>query len=79
MSNHADLNLGSLIEPSNNTATRDAIHVAIAPVYAAERIAPGAHVQLDKKTGMAKNYGGGKSSGAVGIADPFLQQYIMPR
>lgn len=78
MSNHADLNLGSLIAPSNTEAVRDAIHVAIAPVYAAERIAPGAHIQLDKKTGMAKNYGGGKSVGAVGIADPFLQQYIMP-
>lgn len=55
--------LGRIIE---GTANRDAIHMAIAPVVASERLAPGQHIGLveDAATGAAKEL--------LGIVDPFL-------
>lgn len=41
---------------------RDAVHVAIAPVTALERLEPGQHVGLD----------GSSSHPHVGVVDPFL-------
>ena len=52
---------------AGRSAGRDAIHVAIAPVVAAERLEPAARVGLDE-LGRAV----GCADGAIGIVDPFL-------
>lgn len=59
--------IGQLAEAS---AGRDAIHVAIAPVVAAERLEPGTHVGFwpDGSVGCCK--------GPLGIVDPFLSQPV---
>lgn len=54
-------------------AFRDAIHVAIAPVTAADTLEPGQHVGLDGE-GKAT----GKSTTYIGITDPFLQERVYP-
>ncbi len=56
--------IGKLIE---GHAYRDAIHVAIAPVEAAERLSPGDHVALDDSGRALWTVERG-----VGIVDPFL-------
>lgn len=61
-----DVMLGKKIE---GEALRDAIHVAIAPVEAGERLHPADHVCL--KNGRA--YRGFK---AIGIVDPFLKEEV---
>ena len=62
----SDLKLGNLIE---GEAKRDAIHVAIAPVFAAERLAPGQHVGFIGDTvGACKN--------SIGVVDPYLQAAV---
>jgi hypothetical protein len=58
--------LGKLIE---GEAARDAVHIAIAPVVAAETLVPGQDIGLDSKTGMA----GGYAAPSIGIVDPFLK------
>ena len=50
---------------------RDAIHVAIAPVFAAERLGPGHHVLLND-AGEAIS----RRDGAVGIVDPFIERFV---
>ncbi len=57
--------IGKLIE---GHAYRDAIHVAIAPVEAAERLSPGDHVALTTDDGRAC----WTVERGVGIVDPFL-------
>lgn len=60
--------VGKLIE--DNAARRDAIHVAVAPVEAAEDLLPGQHVGLVV----------GKASAGVepiGVVDPFLTATIL--
>lgn len=62
--------VGKLIEPG---AQRDAIHVAVAPVIAGERLAPGQHVGLasaDQEIVMA-------ARDHIGIIDPFLPGAVM--
>lgn len=54
--------LGTIIDP---TSGRDAIHLAVEPVEAGEKLYPGQHVSL--KDGIAM--GSGK---LIGIVDPFL-------
>jgi hypothetical protein len=51
-------------------AFRDAIHVAIAPLEAAEPLSPGQHFRLthDRRAAGAEPY----SDEAVGIVDPYL-------
>jgi hypothetical protein len=67
---HEDLGLGQLItEPRG----RDAIHVAVAPVKAAEDLPPGAHVGLCRGT-TDEVYE--TDEGAVGVIDPFLHQLV---
>jgi hypothetical protein len=61
--------IGQLIE---GEANRDAIHVAIAPVVAAESLLPGQEIGLDSKTGMA----GGYCAPSIGIVDPFLKSSV---
>lgn len=65
-----DIALGEFI---TGEARKDAIHVAIAPVTAGEKLIAGAHVSV--VNGMAW------SSGAfykVGIVDPFIKGSIVP-
>lgn len=65
----SEVNLGQLITTPQN---RDAIHVAVAPVIAAESMEPGQHVQLN-------NEGKGCSGKEpIGIVDPYLKQDVMP-
>lgn len=59
--------MGQLLD---DTAERDAVHVAIAPIIAAGRLMPGAHVGLDaegRATTMATH---------VGVVDPFLRSDV---
>ena len=63
----SEANLGKLID---ETAQRDAIHVAIAPVVAAHDMNPGMHVGLDAK-GLANHV-----AVHVGIVDPFLTSMV---
>lgn len=57
-----NLKIGNIIE---GTQSRDAIHIAIAPVTAAERLAPGQHVGFIGETvGASKN--------PIGVVDPYL-------
>ena len=64
----ADVKLGQLLDES---AQRDAVHVAIAPVIAGECVYPGQHVAL--KDGKAFIAGD-----KVGIVDPFLTHLVIP-
>ena len=52
----------------DESATRDAIHIAVLPAIAAQDLAPGDHIRLDN--GRAWQQG---MRGAVGIVDPFLK------
>lgn len=63
----SDVKLGQLIE---GEAERDCVHVALAPVVAAEALSPGEHVgiQTDGRVGM--------SDKPIGIVDPFLTHEI---
>lgn len=60
--------LGRIIE---GEAHRDAIHIAVAPVTAAERLHPGDHVLLNAD-GRATTRGGN----AIGVVDPFLPDRV---
>jgi hypothetical protein len=60
---------GKLIEGEES---RDAVHIACAPVVASQRLAPGQAIEVDEH-GNARI--GGKP---VGIVDPFLKQIIEP-
>jgi hypothetical protein len=64
-----DLGIGRLI--TNADARRDAIHVAVAPVVAGEKLYPGQHVGMRDGRGIA----GGTH---VGIVDPFLPGPVYP-
>lgn len=55
-------------------AKRDAIHIAIISMVAAERVNPGQEVGIDKDgeaSGVAQPF--------VGVVNPFLQQSVAPR
>lgn len=63
--------LGKIIE---GEAGRDAIHVAIAPVTAAERLSPGQHVGLTEDgRAISKPH----RALCVGIVDPFLDNDVL--
>ena len=63
--------LGRLIEDGDRR--RDAIHIAVAPVTAAERLSPGQHVGLVQE-------GSGEFVGPcdkpIGVVDPFLAHEV---
>lgn len=65
----SDINPGQLITTPQQ---RDAIHVAVAPVIAAESMEPGQHIQL--------NHEGKACSGKepIGVVDPYLRTDVMP-
>lgn len=56
--------LGNIIGPNEK---RDAIHIAVEPTVARERLIPGAHVGVD-----------GTTRDPVGIVDPFLTKAVEP-
>jgi uncharacterized protein (TIGR02996 family) len=66
-------NLGSLIEDGDRR--RDAIHIAVAPVTAAERLQPSQHVGLvshdTERVGAMRS-----PTSCIGIVDPFLTQAV---
>jgi len=62
--------LGQLLAPEQ---TRDAIHVALCPLVARERLEPGEHVRIEEGEGAAAAPGQG-----VGIVDPFLVAAVEP-
>ena len=65
----SEANLGKLID---ETAQRDAIHVAIAPVVAAEWLETGEHV------GLLPDGRASKRSRRIGVVDPFLRESVAP-
>lgn len=67
----SDVKLGVLPPPS--ARPKDAIHVAVAAVTAAEKLEPGARVNVT-------NGGAYKTivAGGCGIVDPFLLQSVQP-
>jgi len=65
--------LGHLIEDGDRR--RDAIHIAVAPVAAAERLTPGQHVGLIKDCNIELV---GSCDRTIGIVDPFLTEPIEP-
>lgn len=67
----SDVTLGKLID---ETAQRDAIHIAIAPVIASQSLMPGEHCGLI--AGSDNTAGGAACTRPIGIVDPFLTQRI---
>lgn len=65
MSDQSKLGLGRIITTEQN---RDAVHVAVAPTTAAERLLPGAHVN--------QNGEGCRPGKGIGVVDPFLTEYV---
>lgn len=68
MSDANKLGLGQIIETEQQ---RDAIHIAVAPVVASERLEPGQHVGL---------FASGASVAAeplIGVVDPFLKRSVV--
>lgn len=65
--------LGQLVPDGERR--RDAIHVALAPVMAAERLAPGQHVGLVEAGNVEL---AGPCSVNIGIVDPFLTADVEP-
>lgn len=63
--------LGSVIDESQK---RDAIHLAVIPATANERLLPGDHVSYDE-TGLSERT---KVGEGVGIVDPFLIEALRP-
>ena len=63
--------LGRLIEDGDRR--RDAIHIAIAPVTAAQRLAPGQHVGLVQDGNLELV---GPCDNNIGIVDPFLVEEV---
>jgi hypothetical protein len=62
-------NLGKLIDGDER---RDAVHIAVAPVEAAQRLTPGQHVGLSDD-------GRAIASGVpIGVVDPFLTTAVEP-
>lgn len=61
------LNLGQIIE---GVAQRDAIHIAVAPMIAGERLGAGLHVGVGS-TGQASAF-----VAPIGIVDPFLKSPV---
>lgn len=62
-----NLKLGQII---NAPQQRDAIHIAVAPVVAAERLNPGEHVSIGEN-------GASLDGKPIGIVDPYLKQAVL--
>lgn len=60
------LKLGQIIK---DTQHKDAIHIAVAPLVAAEPLHPGQHVGIVAK-------GAGQSESPIGVVDPYLKETV---
>jgi hypothetical protein len=65
--------LGQLIE--NGDRRRDAFHIAVAPVTAAQRLSPGEHVGLMEEGNLELV---GPCERNIGVVDPFLAHDVEP-
>jgi hypothetical protein len=65
--------LGELI--ADGDRRRDAIHIAVAPVTAAQRLAPGQHVGLVQEGNLELV---GPCACKIGVVDPFLAEEVEP-
>lgn len=61
--------IGKLVDVDSQ---RDAVHIAVAPVYAASVLSPGQHV------GLLNGEASVGAEGLVGIVDPFLIGPVLP-
>lgn len=68
---HTDA-LDTLGEIIDETQKRDAIHLAVEPVVAGQRLAPGQHVRFNDDGEAVAAYG----DNGVGIVDPFLKTLV---
>lgn len=59
------LKIGNIIEQPQQ---KDAVHMAVAPVVAAEPLQPGAHVGMNKDGRVSRN------ATHIGVVDPFLRK-----
>lgn len=69
----SDLGLGKIITTEQQ---RDAIHVAVAPVTAGERLMPGERIGLYQGLATSAEQRGVT---AIGIVDPFLETFVRPK
>jgi hypothetical protein len=67
--------LGNLI--TDGDRRRDAVHIAVAPVTAAESLVPGQHVGFTP-VGQTEAVGSVEVDRQVGIVDPFLTVGVQP-
>lgn len=65
------LGIGTILE---HDRPRDAIHVAIIPVVAADEICPGERVKLEDGKARACKL----AKDTIGVADPFLRRNVLP-
>lgn len=75
----SDLPLGKIIDASQQ---RDAIHIAVAPVMASERLQPGQHIgfiegSTEIVAPIADGPRGLQNKPAIGIVDPFLTTPVL--
>ena len=70
----SDVRLGVLLKGDE---PRDAIHVAIAPVVAAQILTPGEHVGLVLDD-ESEPFRVGRVPDKIGIVDPYLKEAVMP-
>jgi hypothetical protein len=68
-----ELKLGQLLGPE---AGRDAVHVAIAPVVAAEVLQPGQRIEFAEDGDYEKVKGSRQHYEGLGIVDPFLRNPV---
>lgn len=71
-----DIKLGEIIK---GKAERDAVHIAVVPLIAGKDLWKGNVVKLsltDKETALDGEYNSGE---AIGIVDPFLNDYQVPK
>lgn len=59
--------------PLRDTEKRDAIHLAVDPVVAGQRLSPGAHITVTNGVAWLTPTGQG-----IGIVDPFLDSMVEP-
>ena len=69
------LSLGNLI--TDGERRRDAVHVAVAPVTAAEGLQPGQHVGFSP-AGQTEAVGPVDPGRDLGIVDPFRKDWVQP-
>jgi hypothetical protein len=67
--------LGNLI--TDGDRRRDAVHVAVAPVTAAEELTPGQHVGF-APPGQTELVGPADAGRHIGVVDPFLKDRVRP-